>query len=82
MRYRGRHRAHGLSSQVISFPWKGSGLLGSVVHPLVDVPAEKAPMLSDFGSRELTQAGELIHCGLRHAQKLRDLHHSQNLALR
>lgn len=37
-------------------------------------------MLSDFRRWELSQAGELIHCGLWHAQKSRYLRHGQNLA--
>ncbi len=30
------------------------------MHPLIDIAAKKAPMLPDFGSRQLTEPREFI----------------------
>lgn len=79
---RGRYTAHTFPDWSSPLLKERSVLLGPVVHPVVNVPPEKAPVLPDFGSRELTQAGEFVHRGLWYAQKPRDLHHGQNLAFR
>lgn len=57
-------------------------MLRPAVHPFVNVAPEKPPMLSDFGSRQFTEARELIHRGLRNAQEVRHFRDGENLAFR
>ena len=57
-------------------------MLGSTVHPFVNVAPEKPPVLSNFGSRQLSQTREFIHRGFRHPEKAGDFQHGENLAFR
>ena len=51
------------------------------MHPFMDIPAKKTPMLPDFGRRQFADTRKLVHSGLRHPEETRDLHHGQDLAV-
>lgn len=46
----------------------------TAMHPLVDIAAKKAPMLPDFGSRQLTEPCEFVNRRLRYPEKLGHVH--------
>lgn len=52
------------------------------MHPLMDIAAEKTPMLPDFGSRQLPEPCEFIDRRLRHPEKPGHIHDGENLAAR
>ena len=49
-------------------------LRGTAMHPLVEIVAKKAPVLPDFGSRQLPLPREFIDRRLRHPEKLSHVH--------
>lgn len=49
-------------------------LRGTAMHPHVEIPAKKAPMLPDFGSWQLTQPREFVDRRLRYPEKLGHVH--------
>lgn len=51
------------------------------MQPLVEIAAEKTPMLPDLGGRQLTDSGELIDGGFWDAKEPRHLLHGQNLVV-
>ncbi len=44
------------------------------MHPLMDIPAKKAPMLPDFGSRQLTEPREFVDRRLRYPKEPGHVH--------
>jgi hypothetical protein len=55
-----------------------SRLTRSTVHPLMNVAADKTPMLSNLRSRQFADPREFVDGGFRHPKELCDLHHGQD----
>lgn len=73
--------ANSLAPEAFALLGVSCGLLGPAMHPFMDVTPKEAPVLSDFGRRELTNSCQLIDRGLGHPKKPCDLHDSENFSV-